>query len=563
MRRRSLLVVLVTVGLAFGSLATVLGLGYGPVLGLDLQGGASVTLQAVGEIRPGALDVAERVVRDRVDSLGVAEPEIVRQDDAIVVNLPGVTDQDRALALIGRTAELRFRPVLGILPGPDAAVPVDTATSVASSTPPPSSGATATTVPGGTDTTAATTTTVAGGTDTTTTTAAPAAGRSVPLPQQSTDSTTTSSTIVPEQPIVTVPPSTTTTLGPTVGPNQPAPDTQTRPEDDDPDQPVTLPQRDDDGKVRVLYQLGPAVLTGSAISDATARLPQSQWIVELVLKNGVAGLDTWNEWAGICFARQERCPTNQMAFVLDSVVISAPAFQEAFFDSNTISITGGGQTGFKEAEAKDLAKLLNAGALPIKLEPQAVQTVSATLGKDSLRAGVIAGVIGVALVVAFMLFYYRLLAVVVLAGLLVSAAIAWTVISWMGVVLTLSGATGIIVSIGVTVDSYVVYFERLKDDVRSGRSLRSSAQRGFAGAWRTILAADIVSLIGAGLLFWLTVGSVRGFAFFLGLSTLIDMVVAYFFTRPLVQVLAGSSRFDGDKVLGVSRGEARLAGGAQ
>jgi preprotein translocase subunit SecD len=545
MRRRAIVTVAVTVLAAFGALVTVLSLGYGPVLGLDLQGGASVTLQAKGEIREGALDVAERVIRDRVDALGVAEPEIVRQSDAIVVNLPGVTDQDRALALIGRTAELRFRPVLGILPGPDL-----------------EPAATSTTAPAATTAAAATSTTAPAAT----TAAAATAGRSLPRQTDTgttTGATTTSSTIVPAEPLVTVPPPTTIPEGQPTGPNLPAPNQQTPPEQDEPDLPVTLPERDPDGKIRRLYQLGPAVLTGNAISSARAALPQGQWIVELTLKDGAEGLDTWNQWARTCRQQQATCPTNQMSFVLDSVVISAPAFQTDFFSRNEISITGGGQTGFKEAEARDLAKLLNAGALPIKLEPQAVQTVSATLGKDSLRAGVIAGVFGVALVVVFMLAYYRWLAVVVLLGLLVSAAILWTIVSWFGAVLTLSGATGIIVSIGVTVDSYVVYFERLKDDVRSGRSLRSSVQRGFAGAWRTILAADIVSLIGAALLYWLTVGSVRGFAFFLGLSTLIDMVVAYFFTRPMVQVLGSSRWFAGSSVLGVVQGERNLAGGAR
>jgi len=549
MRRRAIVTLAVTVLVAFGALVTVLSLGYAPVLGLDLQGGASVTLQAKGEIREGALDVAERVIRDRVDALGVAEPEIVRQSDAIVVNLPGITDQDRALALIGRTAELRFRPVLGILPGPDLEAPPTT-----------SAAATTTTTSAATATEATTPATTA---------AAATAGRSLPRQTDTstgtttTGATTTSSTIVPAEPLVTVPPPTTIPEGQPSGPNLPAPNQQTPPEQDDPNLPVTLPERDPDGKIRRLYQLGPAVLTGNAISSARAALPQGQWIVELTLKDGREGLDTWNEWARTCRRQQSTCPTNQMSFVLDSVVISAPAFQTDFFSRNEISITGGGQTGFKESEARDLAKLLNAGALPIKLEPQAVQTVSATLGKDSLRAGVIAGLIGVALVVVFMFAYYRGLAVVVLLGLLVSAAILWTIVSWFGAVLTLSGATGIIVSIGVTVDSYVVYFERLKDDVRSGRSLRSSVQRGFAGAWRTILAANIVSLIGAALLYWLTVGSVRGFAFFLGLSTLIDMVVAYFFTRPMVQVLGSSRWFAGSSVLGVVQGERSLAGGAR
>jgi preprotein translocase subunit SecD len=195
----------------------------------------------------------------------------------------------------------------------------------------------------------------------------------------------------------------------------------------------------------------------------------------------------------------------------------------------------------------------------VKFDAPTVQTVSASLGKDSLHAALVSGLIGVLLVLAFLLFYYRAIALVVVAGLGVSGMLLWTVISWLsktnGLALTLSGTAGIIVSIGVTVDSYVVFFERLKDDVQSGRTLRNSAVRGFESAWRTILAADTVSLLGAVVLWWLTVGSVRGFAFFLGLSTLSDMVVAYFFTRPTVLLLSRTELLNKGRVLGVRRPE--------
>src|SRR5262249_38881094 len=217
-----------------------------------------------------------------------------------------------------------------------------------------------------------------------------------------------------------------------------------------------------------------------------------------------------------------------------------------------------------ETDAKNLALVLRYGALPVQLEPQAVQTVSATLGKDSLKAGIIAGIVGVLLVVVFMFLSYKSLGWIVLGGLLLSTGSLWSVISYLGetrgLALTLAGATGIIVSIGITVDSYVVYFERLKDDRRLGRSFRGSVQRGWHSAWRTILAADIVSLIGAVLLWYLTVGSVRGFAFFLGLSTLCAIVVAYFFLRPAVSLASRSRYLRGDHLLGVSSGEAVPAG---
>jgi preprotein translocase subunit SecD len=168
--------------------------------------------------------------------------------------------------------------------------------------------------------------------------------------------------------------------------------------------------------------------------------------------------------------------------------------------------------------------------------------VSPTLGNDQLRAGIAAGLIGLALVALYMLLYYRLLGLVVVLGLGLTAAAMYSLVCYLGatigLTLTIAGVTGLIVSVGVTVDSYVVYFERLKDEVRTGKTVRSSVDRGFTRSWRTILAADIVSLIGAATLYWLAIGSVRGFALFLGLSTLVDMIVAYFFMHPLVSILA-------------------------
>jgi preprotein translocase subunit SecD len=286
--------------------------------------------------------------------------------------------------------------------------------------------------------------------------------------------------------------------------------------------------------------------------------------VDLELKEGQRGLDAWNTWAGKCYSRDTDCPTGGMAIVLDGTVISAPVPQDPFFSSPNVQVTGGG-SGFPKDEAKDLARILKYGGVPVQLEPQAAQTVSATLGKDSLRAGLIAGFVGVALVLILMILYYRSLALLVVAGLFLTGCLLWTTISILsktsGLSLTLAGVTGIIVSIGVTVDSYVVFLERLKDDVRSGKSLRASTPRSFKSAWRTILAADIVSLIGAGVLWYLSVGSVRGFAFFLGLSTILDLVVTWFFVRPAALLVSQARVYRGVDVLGVHTGEAMLAGG--
>jgi preprotein translocase subunit SecD len=238
--------------------------------------------------------------------------------------------------------------------------------------------------------------------------------------------------------------------------------------------------------------------------------------------------------------------------VLDGEVISAPVVQQAVFTGGNVQISG----SFDEAEARDLAKILEFGAVPVEFTIAEVQAVSPTLGKDSLRAAIISGLVGVLLVMLFFFFYYRILTLVVIGGLIISGALLWSIISLLSaggvLAVTLSGAAGIIVSIGVTVDSYVVFFERLKDELVSGKTMRGAAQRSFASAWRTILAADTVSLIAAGVLFWLSAGSVKGFALFLGLSTMTDIIVAYLFTRPAILLLAQSSFMAGRNVLGVA-----------
>jgi preprotein translocase subunit SecD len=205
-----------------------------------------------------------------------------------------------------------------------------------------------------------------------------------------------------------------------------------------------------------------------------------------------------------------------------------------------VQITG----NFKEGEAKDLALVLKYGALPVQFDNNETtsQAVSPTLGKDQLHAGIVAGVVGLALVAIYMIVYYRLLGLVVWIGLALTGMVFFTLISYLsqarGLTLTLAGVTGIIVSVGVTVDSYVVYFERLKDEVRAGKTVRSSVEVGFRRSFRTIVAADLVSLLGAAVLYLLAAGSVRGFAFFLGISTAIDLVLAYFFMYPLVVLMS-------------------------
>ena len=479
-----------------------------PSLGLDLQGGASVTLQPEGDFTPSALNQAVEIIEQRVNSLGVSEPEITRQGDNVVVNLPGVNDQQKALDIIGRQGELLLRPVLQA-----GTLNTDTAT----------------TIPG-TDTSVVNTSVV----DTTI-----AATDGGPGSVRSRGAATT----IPAGTDTTVPASSDSTVPAVAESNISVSEDTTDPYANA----VLLGQNGE------AYLVGPAGASGKVFTNnAQAVINNGNWTVTVELRKGAEGEDLWNALTTRCFNRDATCPTARIAIALDGIVISAPTVQEAVFTGGNVQISG----DFSQSEARDLAKILEFGAVPVKFGVATVQTVSPTLGKDSLRAAIISGLIGVLLVMAFFFVYYRMLTIVVIGGLMVSGALMWSIIAFIsrsnGLALTLSGVAGIIVSIGVTVDSYVVFFERIKDELHAGKSLRSSAQRSFSLAWRTILAADTVSFLGAIVLWWLTVGSVRGFAFFLGLSTLCDVIVSYFFTRPAVLLLARSKFLQGRKILGVA-----------
>ncbi|HZN12978.1 MAG TPA: protein translocase subunit SecD [Acidimicrobiales bacterium] len=484
MRRSQLISLCLILAIAFGAFLGTAGRRKTPALGLDLKGGVLVVLKPTKPVSDAILNQSIEIIRSRVDALGVAEPDISRLGRNIVVQLPGVKNKERALEIVGQTAELRFRPVLSLLPPFDA------------NPEPPKT--------------------------TTTTSAAP----------------------------------TTTAPGPTTSTTTPAQIPTSTKDEDKPENPVVLPEIVK-GRVVQRYALGPSELTGRVVRTASARAPQTGggWTVEVEFTS-----DGGKKFDDLAKAYYQQ----SVAIVLDGVVKSAPKINEQEFHGKaTIS---GGSSGFSEREAKDLSLVLRFGALPVQLERQTVQEVSATLGKDSLRAGLIAGAIGLGLVLLYMVLYYRALGIVVLFGLTVSAMLMYSIITWLsetsGLTLSLAGATGIIVSVGITVDSYIVYFERLKDEIRSGKTLRSSVDRGFQRAWRTILAADISSLIGAALLYWLTVGPVRGFAFFLGLSTVIDLVTAYFFKRPVVAFLGRSRFFTEARWFGVARGLASTPTGA-
>ncbi len=482
---RRVLYLVGTIVIALGALAATLATSTKPVLGLDLQGGVSVVLSPVGHYRPRNLDVAVDVIRNRVDSLGVAEPEISRQGKEIVVDLPGVKDRAKAERLVGQTAELRFRPVVGDVP------PVGIKS---------------------------TTTTTGATTSSTTTTAAPAST----LVGGAT--TTTTRPLTPEQQaardaIVSCDASTVLAL---------------------PKIPTTSRERDEGGKCVVLkgqpvngvtprYLLGPASLTGKAVASASRRfVAGTGYVIDMTFTS--TGSPQWDQVASDNY--QQR-----VAITLDGKVLSAPVIQETSYNGKA-QITG----SFSATEASDIAKLIDYGALPVQLAKVNVENVSPTLGQDQLNAGIAAGLLGLALVALYMLAYYRLLGLVAISGIVLSGLLMYAIVAFLGsaigLALTLAGVVGIIVSLGVTIDSYIVYFERLKDEARAGRTIRSSVDRGFQSSFRTILAADLVSLLGAVVLYLIAIGSVRGFAFFLGLSTVLDLLISWFFMHPLVSMLA-------------------------
>ncbi len=572
MRQHPLRQLILTMVVAYGLLiATVLS-GRSPQLGLDLQGGISVNLQpvrngkVVDDVKPEQLDEAIAIIRKRVDALGVAEPEVSRQGNTITVQLPGAKDQQQVLDVVGKTAELRFRPVLqtvGQVPTgakrtkakqqleklrkelnlPDGVFAVQVAqdeqAKQPTTAPPPPTPAEISSTPS--TTAAEPATTAAPGT-----TADPTDGNGGRKSFTQKDGTTTT----------TAPATTTTTVKP-VPLNQYGVDvynpkfaelyqleqqlsTQTtKSGDDKADAEVTLVGRDG-----TVFKLGPTQLTGTAVETAQAGLDQSgQWTVNPVFRKGAKGIDLFNKVAAQCYNGDPTCPAvapnkGQLAIVLDSEVLSAPSINEPTFERDRIQISG----DFTEAEAKSLAVALRFGSLPIELQAQQAETVSATLGKGALKAGIIAGLIGLLLVAAYLVLYYRILGLATVGALTISASLLWVIMSNLSATVTLAGVVGIVVSIGISLDSSVVFFESIKEDVRNGASLRSSVEKSFSAAYSTIIKADMSSLIGAVVLYWLSIGPVRGFAFYLGVATLLDLVAAYFFLRPAVVLLARSKQ---------------------
>lgn len=526
----------VAMGLAAALLVLTILLGRSPTLGLDLQGGVSVNLQPVDEsgeilddVSSESLDEAISIIRSRVDAVGVTEPEVSRQGSTITVQLPGATDQQDVIDLVGTTARLRFRPVLGLLPPePTEQERAELESRVAE------------------------------------------LRSTLGIPEGVSAQDILDEELAAAQAAIEGDPEATPPEGPQnsygidvqseefqeLAAAEAQLDTQVTPRGEiQVDQEVVL--ADSDG---VLYRLGPTfssggrTLEGEAVEDATAGLdPNGQWVVNPVFKGGEEGIDLFNEVASLCYNGDPQvCPPQQgqrgqLAIVLDGEVLTAPSINEATFARDQIQISG----SFDQDSAQSVAVALRYGSLPLNLEPQQAETVSATLGEGALRAGIIAGLIGLVAVFGYMFLYYRLLSLVTFASLATSAMILWSAMSWLGATVTLAGVVGLVVSIGVAIDSSVVSFEGIKEDVRNGSTVRSVAERSMMRSYSTIVKADTSSLIGAAVLYWLSVGPVRGFAFYLGAATLLDLFSAYFVLRPGVMALSRSRRGHSPRSLGI------------
>lgn len=459
-----------------------------PRLGLDLRGGTTITLTArnvsgSGAVDKASLELARTIVQQRVDSIGVGESEVTTSGDTqIVVAVPNVAPA-KLQEMVGQTAQLYFRPVLAVAQA------------------------------------------VAG----------PAtAGLPQPAP------TPRPATPAP------VPPSTDEVIAWTPSDRDTADFQAFRCGDvfpDVPDQPLITCDRQGQTK----FLLGPAAMRGDQLVNAQAGVPQSSvsWVVNLEFNGEGAAIF---EKVTAALAKKQS-PQNSFATVLDSKVVSYASIDPA----KTPNGIAGGRAeisgSFTQASATELANILKYGALPLTFDLSEVSNVSPTLGGEQLRAGIIAGLIGLGLVVIYSIVYYRALAIVVVASLALAAVITYPMLVLLGesvgLALNLPGIAGAIVAIGVTADSFIIYFERIRDEVRDGRSLRSAIETGWKGSRTTILVADAVSLLSGLVLFILAIGAVKGFAFMVTLTTIIDILIVFFFTKPFVSLL-GRTKFFGE-----------------
>lgn len=563
--------------------ATVLT-GKTPLLGLDLKGGVSVTERPEGAVNSNILQEAVNIMDRRVDGTGVSNSSVAVQGGDIVIELPGAKNDTQVLSFLGETAQLFFRPVDCIIPA--IYVPPSTIT------PKPTSTGTTTTVPGKSKAKSKTTP----GSTTTSKPAKAAAGPAGQLPLaylearlasasypvaaaanhtsvtsakggHSSAPSTVATTTVPKSAAAAT---TTTTPANVCNASETAQAEYNPPNGNK--YGVTPPQDDNAGDTVLLpnytgysagrFVLAPAVMTGNIVKSATADLDSQTDTWEVVLDFTGSGSTAFNKNAAAPYKCYESDTSNPPYCALQAIELDGTVESDPSIDSNNFpgsaEISGSSSAPFTQQQAQSLAQALSYGSLPVRFVAQDIDNISPQIGTDSLRAGAIAGAIAVLLVLIYLIIYYRALGLVVVLGIFVSGALLYAITTLLSytdnLTLTLSGVIGLIVSVGVTADSCVVYFERLKEEIRAGRTVRTSVEKGFKRAFRTVLAADFSSFIGALILYTLTVGDVRGFAFFLGLATLLNVVTTYFFTRPLVVLIGRRSSVGEAGFLSVSRG---------
>ncbi|WP_171141461.1 protein translocase subunit SecD [Streptomyces sp. S3(2020)] len=507
-----------------------------PRLGIDLAGGTSITLEAKADqgsaINKANMDTAVEIMNRRVNGLGVSEAEVQTQGDRnIIVNIPKGTNSKEARDQVGTTAKLYFRPVLAQeATGAAAATASPSASSSGSSSasPSPSTSESATTGE------KATSSSSPSASATTQGRAASDALKADPTPSGSASASASASAS----------PSASASTGTSADAKLQAAYTAldcskqaqrnkagdgVKPEDS------TVGCGEING-VWYKYLLGPAAVAGTEVDKAQAiydTQTAAGWQVTMDFNK--SGAKKFADITGQL--AQNTLPQNEFGIVLDGQVVSSPTVSQ--------SITGGQAQisgSFTQEEAQSLANMLSYGALPLSFQEQSVTTVTAALGTDQLHAGLLAGAIGLALVILYLVFYYRGLSLVAIASLLVSGILTYVLMALLGpaigFALNLPAVCGAIVAIGITADSFIVYFERIRDEIREGRSLRPAVERAWPRARRTILVSDFVSFLAAAVLFIVTVGKVQGFAFTLGLTTVLDVVVVFFFTKPLMTLLA-------------------------
>ncbi|MDQ0944817.1 protein translocase subunit SecD [Streptomyces sp. V1I1] len=503
-----------------------------PRLGIDLAGGTTITLKAKNQpgqengVNETNMNTAVGIIERRVNGLGVSEAEVQTQgDDNIIVNIPKGTNSQQAREQVGTTAQLFFRPVLTVAPGgPTSPQPSPSPSASDKAKDKAKDGKQTANPPSGTPSPTAT-----------------AQGRAVTDALKAPTPTPTASGSGKPKSSETPkpPPSGDTAATDKLQKAFLALDCTNKKarvevgENVKPSQPTLGCGQNSDGQWEK-YLLGPAEVDGKDVDDAKGQLDQQRgmWIVTMDFTS--SGAKKFQKITSRL--SQQQAPMNQFAIVLDGEVVSAPSVRTAL--SANAEISG----NFTQESAQDLGNILSYGALPLSFEEQSVTTVTAALGGEQLKAGLIAGAIGLALVIIYLVAYYRGLALIAILSLIVSAILTYTIMALLGpaigFALNLPAVCGAIVAIGITADSFIVYFERIRDEIREGRTLRPAVERAWPRARRTILVSDFVSFLAAAVLFVVTVGKVQGFAFTLGLTTLLDVVVVFLFTKPVMTLLA-------------------------